>query len=200
MVRMSTLRLSRRQILNALGTTAAFGVVPRASHVAHAAPAPDAAGQASSSPASAGSLTDVAGIRVGHFTDTRRPTGCTVVLFDKPATAGADYDGSAPGESLGVMLQPVSPLERIHRGRRRPRIARDVRRSRDPQQRRGVGSAQLPQDDAGGHHQRQPCPPVEMGRQSLRAQFQCRHVRLVDLTRPGVRAGGPSNRQESAAL
>jgi L-aminopeptidase/D-esterase-like protein len=114
MVRMPTLRLSRRQILNALSTTAAFGVVPRASHVAHAAPTTDAAGQTSSPPASAGSLTDVAGIRVGHFTDTRRPTGCTVILFDKPATAGADYDGSAPGESLGVMLQPVSPLDQIH--------------------------------------------------------------------------------------
>jgi L-aminopeptidase/D-esterase-like protein len=62
----------------------------------------------------AGSLTDVAGIRVGHFTDPRRPTGCTVILFDQPATAGADYDGSAPGESLGVLLQPVSPLDRIH--------------------------------------------------------------------------------------
>jgi L-aminopeptidase/D-esterase-like protein len=37
-----------------------------------------------------------------------------VILFDKPATAGADYDGSAPGESLGVMLQPVSPLDQIH--------------------------------------------------------------------------------------
>jgi L-aminopeptidase/D-esterase-like protein len=59
-------------------------------------------------------VTDVAGIRVGHFTDTRRPTGCTVILFDKPATAGADYDGAAPGESLGVMLQPVSPLDQIH--------------------------------------------------------------------------------------
>ena len=65
-------------------------------------------------PPPAGSLTDVDGIRVGHFTDTRRPTGCTVVLFDRPVTAGADYDGSAAGESLGVMLQPVSPLERIH--------------------------------------------------------------------------------------
>lgn len=62
----------------------------------------------------AGSLTDVAGVRVGHFTDPRRPTGCTVILFDQPATAGADYDGSAPGESLGVLLQPVSPLDRIH--------------------------------------------------------------------------------------
>jgi L-aminopeptidase/D-esterase-like protein len=63
---------------------------------------------------SAGSLTDVGGLRVGHFTDPRRPTGCTVILFDKPATAGADYDGSAPGESLGVMLQPVSPPDQIH--------------------------------------------------------------------------------------
>jgi L-aminopeptidase/D-esterase-like protein len=65
-------------------------------------------------PAPAGSLTDVPGIRVGHFTDPRRPTGCTAILFDAPAAAGADYDGSAPGESLGVMLQPVSPLDKIH--------------------------------------------------------------------------------------
>jgi L-aminopeptidase/D-esterase-like protein len=63
---------------------------------------------------SSGSLTDVPGLRVGHFTDPRRPTGCTAILFDDPATAGADYDGSAPGELLGVMLQPVSPLDRIH--------------------------------------------------------------------------------------
>jgi L-aminopeptidase/D-esterase-like protein len=106
-------RLSRRQILNTLSTTAALGVVPRTSHVADVAPRADAVIQ-SSPPVSAGSLTDVAGIRVGHFTDTRRPTGCTVIFFDKPATAGVDYDGSAPGESLGVMLQPVSPLDQIH--------------------------------------------------------------------------------------
>jgi L-aminopeptidase/D-esterase-like protein len=62
----------------------------------------------------AGSLTDVPGIRVGHATDPRRPTGCTAILFDQAVTAGVDYDGSAPGEMLGVMLQPVSPLEHIH--------------------------------------------------------------------------------------
>lgn len=73
-----------------------------------------AAGAATQADEAVGSLTDVAGVRVGHFTDPRRPTGCTVILFDEPATAGADYDGSAPGESMGVMLQPVSPLERIH--------------------------------------------------------------------------------------
>lgn len=63
---------------------------------------------------SAGSLTDVPGIRVGHFTDARRPTGCTAILFDAPAAAGVDYNGSAPGESQVVLLQPVSPVERIH--------------------------------------------------------------------------------------
>ena len=64
--------------------------------------------------ASDGSITDVPGVRVGHFTDSRRPTGCTAIVFDGEATAGADYDGSAPGSYLGVLLQPVSPIETIH--------------------------------------------------------------------------------------
>src|SRR5260221_12765740 len=67
-----------------------------------------------SAAASGGSLTDIGGVRVGHFTDARRPTGCTAILFDQPAIAGVDYDGSAPAESLGAMLQPVSPLDHIH--------------------------------------------------------------------------------------
>jgi L-aminopeptidase/D-esterase-like protein len=64
--------------------------------------------------ASHGSITDVQGVRVGHFTDARRPTGCTAILFDGEAAAGVDYDGSAPGSYLGVLLQPVSPIETIH--------------------------------------------------------------------------------------
>jgi L-aminopeptidase/D-esterase-like protein len=70
--------------------------------------------QSSSRQQTAGSLTDVPGIKVGHFTDTRRPTGCTAILFDSAVAAGVDYDGSAPGESQVVLLQPVSPVERIH--------------------------------------------------------------------------------------
>ncbi len=93
--------ISRRMMIEALGGVAAAGV--QAGARAPQQPLP-----------SAGSLTDVGGLRVGHFTDTRRPTGCTAILFDKPATAGVDYDGSAPGESLGVALQPVSPLDQIH--------------------------------------------------------------------------------------
>jgi L-aminopeptidase/D-esterase-like protein len=61
-----------------------------------------------------GALTDVPGIKVGHFTDPRRPTGCTAILFDAASAAGVDYNGSAPGESQVVMLQPVSPVDRIH--------------------------------------------------------------------------------------
>src|SRR6516165_8047671 len=63
--------------------------------------------------APAGSITDVPGIRVGHFTDSRRPTGCTAIVFEGEATAGVDYDGSAPGSYLGVLLQAVSPIESI---------------------------------------------------------------------------------------
>lgn len=62
----------------------------------------------------AGSLTDVPGITVGHFTDTRRPTGCTAILFDAASAVGVDYNGSAPGEAQVVLLQPVSPVERVH--------------------------------------------------------------------------------------
>src|SRR2546423_13360682 len=47
-------------------------------------------------------------------TDSRRHTGCTALLFEGKATAGVDYDGSAPGSHLGVLLQPVSPFDTIH--------------------------------------------------------------------------------------
>ena len=56
-------------------------------------------GQSASRPPDTGSLTDVPGLRVGHWTDTRRPTGCTAILFDPDAAVGVDYDGSAPGET-----------------------------------------------------------------------------------------------------
>ena len=69
-------------------------------------PAQDAASPPAA-PASVGSLTDVPGIRIGHFTDTRRPTGCTAILFDPDVAAGVDYATSAPGEAGAVMLQPA---------------------------------------------------------------------------------------------
>ena len=40
-------------------------------------------------------ITDVPGIRVGHATDTRGLTGCTVVLADRPAVGGVELRGGA---------------------------------------------------------------------------------------------------------
>ena len=61
-----------------------------------------------------GSITDVGGLRVGHFTDSRRPTGCTVVLFERGAVAGVDVRGSAPGTRETDLLNPVNTVERIN--------------------------------------------------------------------------------------
>jgi L-aminopeptidase/D-esterase-like protein len=96
---------SRRGFHRAAMATAAAGLAERLAVTSDAA-LPEAQ--------KAGSLTDVPGIRVGHFTDSRRPTGCTAILFDTEATAGIDYDGSAPGSYLGMALQPVSPVSTIH--------------------------------------------------------------------------------------
>ncbi len=62
----------------------------------------------------AGSIVDVAGVRVGHFTDTRRPTGCTVVLVDDGAVAGVDVRGAAPGTRETELLAPLNTIEQVH--------------------------------------------------------------------------------------
>lgn len=97
-------RISRREFNLAVWGTAGIGWAGPKS-----AEAPTAEGHAAH-----GSLTDIPGIKVGHYTDSRRPTGCTAMIFEEEATAAVDYDGSAPGETLVVLLQPVSPLEKIH--------------------------------------------------------------------------------------
>jgi L-aminopeptidase/D-esterase-like protein len=62
----------------------------------------------------AGSLTDVPGLRVGHFTDGRRPTGCTVILTEGGAVGGVDVRGSAPGTRETDLLQPTNLVEKVH--------------------------------------------------------------------------------------
>jgi L-aminopeptidase/D-esterase-like protein len=49
-----------------------------------------------------GSITDVQGVKVGHYTESRRPTGCTVVLFEKGATAGVDVRGPRRGRARPI--------------------------------------------------------------------------------------------------
>jgi len=60
------------------------------------------------------SITDVAGIKVGHFTDTRRPTGCTVILTEEGAIAGVDVRGAAPGTRETDLLNPLNTVQQVH--------------------------------------------------------------------------------------
>ena len=60
------------------------------------------------------SITDVAGIEAGHFTDPRRPTGCTVVLARGGAVAGVDVRGAAPGTRETDLLSPSNTVEQVH--------------------------------------------------------------------------------------
>ena len=65
-------------------------------------------------PAYEGGLTDVTGLRVGHFTHPRRPTGCTVVLAEAGAVCGVDVRGGAPGTRETDLLDPINLVERVH--------------------------------------------------------------------------------------
>ena len=65
-------------------------------------------------PPCSGTITDVAGIAVGHFTDTRRPTGCTVIITRDGAVAGVDVRGAAPGTRETDLLHPSNLVDRVH--------------------------------------------------------------------------------------
>jgi len=62
----------------------------------------------------AGSITRVQGIEVGHHTDTRRPTGCTVVMARAGAVGGVDVRGAAPGTRETDLLHPTNLVEQVH--------------------------------------------------------------------------------------
>lgn len=63
----------------------------------------------------ADSIRDVPGIRVGHWTDPSRRTGCTVILAaDDGAVAGVDVRGEAPGTRETDLLRPTALVERIN--------------------------------------------------------------------------------------
>ena len=61
-----------------------------------------------------GAITDVPGVKVGHFTHPGRPTGCTVILTEEGATAGVDVRGAAPGTRETDLLNPGNLVERVH--------------------------------------------------------------------------------------
>lgn len=61
-----------------------------------------------------GAITDVTGIEAGHFSDPRRPTGCSVVLARAGAVAGVDVRGAAPGTRETDLLQPANLVPHVH--------------------------------------------------------------------------------------
>jgi L-aminopeptidase/D-esterase-like protein len=58
-------------------------------------------------------ITDVPGIKVGHYTDNEAVTGCTVVLCETGAVAGVDVRGSAPGTRETDLLRPMNLVEKV---------------------------------------------------------------------------------------
>ena len=61
-----------------------------------------------------GSITDVPGIKVGHYTDLDAATGCTVVLCDQGAIAGVEVRGAAPGTRETDLLRPLHLVQQVH--------------------------------------------------------------------------------------
>ena len=83
-------------------------------------PGAGAAQRPSSAPVTApsappgGGLTAVSGLKVGHFTLSERPTGCTVILAERGAVGGVDVRGSAPGTRETDLLDPVNTVQVVH--------------------------------------------------------------------------------------
>ena len=65
-------------------------------------------------PGSRDAITDVRGIRVGHWTDRRAATGCTVILCPPGTVGGVDVRGAAPGTRETDLLRPCNLVEEVH--------------------------------------------------------------------------------------
>jgi len=58
-------------------------------------------------------ITDIVGLRVGHWTDAEAATGCTVVLFPEGTVASAEVRGGAPATRELEVLDPGATVQRI---------------------------------------------------------------------------------------
>ncbi|OYU32473.1 MAG: peptidase S58 [Comamonadaceae bacterium PBBC2] len=61
-----------------------------------------------------GSIVDVPGLQVGHFTHSQRLTGCSVVLAPQGAVGAVDVRGAAPGTRETDLLDPSNLVEKVH--------------------------------------------------------------------------------------
>jgi L-aminopeptidase/D-esterase-like protein len=59
-------------------------------------------------------ITDVRGIRVGHVTDRKGGTGCTVIMCESSAGAAVDIRGGAPGTRETPLLDPANMVRKCH--------------------------------------------------------------------------------------
>lgn len=59
-------------------------------------------------------ITDIPGIKVGHFTDETNITGCTVILCPSNTTASCDVRGNSPGSRELALLAPDKQMQEIH--------------------------------------------------------------------------------------
>jgi len=60
-----------------------------------------------------GQLSDVSGIRVGHWTDRESLTGCSVILCEQPFVCSVDVRGGAPGTRETDLLVPGRLVEQV---------------------------------------------------------------------------------------
>jgi len=61
----------------------------------------------------ADALTDIAGLRVGNYTDSTAASGVTVVVAPQGAVGAVDVRGAAPGTRETDLLQPVNLVDRV---------------------------------------------------------------------------------------
>lgn len=60
-------------------------------------------------------LTEIEGIKVGHWTDPHAVTGCTVVLAPDTTVGSCEWSrGGGPGDREWVLLQPEQRVDRVH--------------------------------------------------------------------------------------
>jgi L-aminopeptidase/D-esterase-like protein len=59
-------------------------------------------------------ITDVPGVRVGHYTDTVGITGCTVVLLPSGSRASGAVIGAAPDSRQTELLRPENTVDQAH--------------------------------------------------------------------------------------
>lgn len=58
-------------------------------------------------------MLNLAGLKIGHATDKKFHTGCTVFLCPPNTVASVDVRGPAPGSREAVLLQPDKPIQFI---------------------------------------------------------------------------------------